>query len=119
MGTISHYADVTSVSEGKVRSSLWTNFMNWCKGQEGYRLLWVAVALSVHGCALTPLVLAIILLTGFHFGLIILSLAAMGIAVITNLAAMPTRITIPVFFLSVLIDLGIIIAAIGYAISGN
>jgi hypothetical protein len=45
----------------------------------------------------------------------------MGMTVITNLAAMPTRITIPVFFFSVLLDLVIIITClvIGFDVSGT
>jgi hypothetical protein len=41
----------------------------------------------------------------------------MAMTVVTNLAAMPTRVTIPIFFLSVLIDLGIIIASIAMALA--
>jgi hypothetical protein len=36
----------------------------------------------------------------------------MCMCLVTNLAAMPTRVTIPVFFLSLLIDLGIVFAAV-------
>jgi hypothetical protein len=36
----------------------------------------------------------------------------MAMAVVTNLAAMPTKVTIPVFFLSVLIEVAIIILAL-------
>jgi len=36
----------------------------------------------------------------------------MGLAVVTNLAAMPTKITIPAFRLSVVIDVAIIIVCI-------
>lgn len=36
------------------------------------------------------------------------AMAAMGITLIVNLAAMPTKITIPTFILSVLIDIAII-----------
>jgi hypothetical protein len=45
----------------------------------------------------------------------------MGITLVTNLAAMPTKITIPVFFLSVLVDLVIIASciAIGFDASGT
>jgi hypothetical protein len=45
----------------------------------------------------------------------------MAMALVTNLAALPTKITLPVFFLSVLIDLGIIIASLfqGFAVSNG
>jgi len=37
---------------------------------------------------------------------------AMGLTLIVNLAAMPTKITIPVFALSVIIDIAIIIGCV-------
>jgi hypothetical protein len=40
------------------------------------------------------------------------AIAAIGMSLITNLAALPTKITIPTFFLSILLDLGIIITSL-------
>jgi hypothetical protein len=36
----------------------------------------------------------------------------MGMCLVTNLAALPTKITLPIFFLSLVIDLAIIISGI-------
>lgn len=94
------------------RASIWKRFMNFCASQEDNRLMWLGIALAGHGCVLTPLTLVTVLLSGSHFVLFILALVAMGIALVTNLAAMPTRVTIPAFLLSVVIDLVIIITAI-------
>jgi hypothetical protein len=51
--------------------------------------------------------------------LFMLCIVSMGMALVTNLAAMPTKITIPIFVLSVLIDLAVIIScfAIGLDIA--
>ena len=43
----------------------------------------------------------------FSFGI-----AAMAMALVTNLAALPTKITIPTFFLSLILDVAIIVAAL-------
>jgi hypothetical protein len=48
--------------------------------------------------------------TGNNLYLFVLATAAMGMTLVTNLAALPTKITLPVFVLSILIDLGIVIS---------
>jgi hypothetical protein len=100
------YADTTS------KVSLFKRFMNYCKGQENNRLLWLGIALAAHGCVLTPITLMAVLMAGTNMALFMLALIAMGLSVVTNLAAMPTRVTIPVFVFSILIDIAVIIAAI-------
>ena len=104
------YAPSYTLRLGK--PSVWTRFITWCKGQEGDRFLWLGIALAVHGCILTPLTLFILMYTGnsmFFWGI---AIAAMGMSLVTNLAALSTRITIPAFFFSVLLDLGVIIACL-------
>ena len=60
-----------------------------------------------------------VLLAGTNMFLFILAIVAMGMSLVTNLAAMPTKITIPVLVLSILIDIAIVIAsvAIGFDIT--
>lgn len=96
--------------------SLWEKFIAWCESQEKYRFGWLAFSFTLHGCVLTIFTMFAIILSGNHFIFWPFAIAAMGMTVITNLAAMPTRITLPVFFFSVLIDLVIIAscAALGF-----
>jgi hypothetical protein len=94
------------------RESAWTRFINWCKDQQEARLLWLGIALAGHGCVLTPITVMIVLFGGLNFPLFMLAMVAMGMALVTNLAAMPTKVTIPVLFLSILIDIGIVIASV-------
>jgi hypothetical protein len=103
---------VTSHISRIERPSIIAKFMTWCKGQEKNRLGWLGGILTIHGCVLTPITLFAIILSGTYFPFYIAALVAMGIAVVTNLAAMPTKITIPLFFFSVIIDLAIIISCI-------
>ncbi|HEX2607244.1 MAG TPA: hypothetical protein VHK91_07690 [Flavisolibacter sp.] len=93
-------------------SGILTRFMNWCKAQQPNRLLWLGIALSAHGCILTPLTVMTVLLAGTHIWMVVTALVAMGMALVTNLAALPTRITIPVFFLSVLMDVALVVMAL-------
>jgi hypothetical protein len=92
------------------RPSLLTQFLNWAAGQESSRFGWLAGILATHGCVVTPIVILIVAATGMNLVLFITAMAAMGLALTTNLAAMPTRITIPAFFLSLVIDLLVIAA---------
>ena len=100
---------------------VWKKFINWCDRQEKYRLGWLAAALTLHGCVLTIITMFAVILAGNHFIFWPFIIGAMGITLITNLAAMPTKITIPVFFFSVLVDLVIIISciAIGFNVNGT
>jgi hypothetical protein len=118
--TTMHYKISTNYSERTI-SNLLEKFFTWCKGQEKNRLLWLGVILMGHGCILTPLIVIAVLLAGTNLFLFVLAIAAIKMSLVTNLAAMPTKITILVFILSILIDFAIIIAtiAIGYNISNT
>jgi len=98
----------SSYQHERTHTSLWTRFINWCAAQEEKRLLWLAIGLAGHGCVITILTIFAILFSGNPTYLWPFAMAAMVSCLVVNLAAMPTKITIPVFFLSVLIDLVII-----------
>jgi hypothetical protein len=109
MQTTVHQSTInTTYNESFSQPSIWTKFMAFCQSQEHNRLMWVGIALAAHGCALTPITVMITFFTGFNFVLFMTAMVAMGIALVTNLAAMPTKVTIPAFALSVLIDISIV-----------
>ena len=107
METTFNQAAVASYTE-KPKISLLKKFMSWCEDQQTNRLLWLGVALTAHGCIITPITIMAVLFAGNSLFLFILALIAMGASLVTNLSAMPTKITIPVFILSTLIDIAII-----------
>jgi hypothetical protein len=90
------------------RISVLSTFITWCKGQQEDRLLWLGIALAGHGCFLTPLTGMAVLMAGGNMILFALTIISMGLALISNLAAMPTKITIPVFVGSIVLDIAII-----------
>ena len=102
------------------KSSLVMRFRAWTDSQENYRLLWLGIGLCGHGCFLTPATVLAVVLAGTNLIFFMTAMATMTMVLVTNLAALPTRITIPIFLLSVLVDLGIILACfgIGYHPSG-
>src|SRR6187402_853461 len=107
--TIKH---VYALQQNDTKASAWKKFINWCISQEQYRLGWLAAAITLHGCVLTIFTMFAVVLAGNHFIFWPFIIGGMGITLIVNLAAMPTKITIPVFFFSVLVDLLIIISCI-------
>jgi hypothetical protein len=104
--------DSTYTREEK-RVSLFSRFIAWCDSQEKYRLGWVAAIIAGHGCVITPLTLFAVILSGNVLIFWAMSVIAMSMALVANLAAMPTKITIPIFFASILIDLITIAICIG------
>lgn len=94
--------------------SLIHRFFSWCKIQDSNRLIWLALIITAHGCIITPVTLGFVMLFGNNFIFWPWAIGAMTMSLIVNLAALPTKITIPVFFLSLLIDLVIIVNCITF-----
>ncbi|MEI6948270.1 hypothetical protein V9K67_13825 [Paraflavisolibacter sp. H34] len=115
MHTLSNQTIAAPYTNRTAQSALLSRFFAWCAGQEQNRFGWLAIVLAGHGCVLTPLTLFATALTGVNIFFFVLALVAMGMALVTNLAAMPTKVTIPVFALSVLIDLAIILSCFAAA----
>ncbi|HMC99003.1 MAG TPA: hypothetical protein VKH37_02590 [Ferruginibacter sp.] len=115
MNTIAHHDLLyrhTATHTKRHSVSLWTQFINYATNQQPNRMLWLAIGLVGHGCIFTVATLAVVVLTGNVFALYAIACFPMGLVLVVNLAALPTKIIIPVFFLSILIDIGVIIAAI-------
>ena len=92
--------------------SLWKQFIEFSDRQEFNRLGWVVAGILGHGTIFTIGTLAAVTLLGNIFVLYIIACCSMVMVVAVNLAALPTKYTVPIFFLSLLIDLGVIITAI-------
>ena len=91
------------------KPSIVSTFFNWCKNQQENRLLWLGIALAAHGCIMTPLTIFAVVSAGNNLVLFMMALVAMGIALVTNLAALPTKITIPALLISFFVDVAIIV----------
>jgi|SRR6185436_8857256 len=115
--TVKHlYTHSLSIAD---KVPLWRKFITWCESQEKYRFGWLGAAITLHGCVLTILSMFAVVMSGNHFIFWPFIIGAMGVTLVVNLAAMPTKITIPVFFFSILIDLAIIISCIAIGFDAN
>lgn len=108
MQTITQRSFQPSYQKSSTATPLWNRFIKWADGQEEHRFGWTAAILAGHGCIMTVLTTMAIVFTGNEFIFWPFAIGAMAMCLISNLAAMPTRITIPVFFFSLLIDVTII-----------
>ena len=98
------------------------NLLTGCVSQEKYRLRMACSSTLLFMVAvLTIFTMFAVILAGNHFIFWPFIIGGMGITLVVNLAALPTKITIPVFFFSVLMDLVIIISciAIGFDASST
>lgn len=99
-------------------TSALSRFFRWSKDQQPNQFLWLGVTLAGHGCVVTPITIFFVYLTGMNFLFFSIALVSMTAALIVNLSAMPTRITIPVLVASVITDILVIFAAFGLAMVG-
>src|SRR5437764_428862 len=84
-------APAKSVSFSDAKGSPIARFFKWAATQEENRLLWLGIALAGHGCILTPLTVFAVILAGTNIALFLTAIVAMTMALVTNLAAMPTK----------------------------
>ncbi|HEY4875542.1 MAG TPA: hypothetical protein VIH86_08230 [Puia sp.] len=91
------------------RKNLFSKFNEWAAVEEAeFHVAWVGAAVISMAAVFFPLTMTLVLFNGASFGLIIASMASLTLVVITNLAAMPVKFTIPFFVLGVLADVVII-----------
>src|SRR5688500_2496285 len=113
MITLSRFISLTGQSIKSRNEVSWiTQFLTWAENQNENRIGWIGIALGVHGCFLTPLAAMTVMVTTYNFGMFMAVIGAMALSLVTNLAALPTRITIPAFFLSIAIDIAIMVISI-------
>jgi hypothetical protein len=91
---------------------IWSRFIDFAEKQQFNRLMWLALGVLGHGTVFTTGTMAVVLLNGAVFPLLAITCFSMVMVLIVNLAAMPTKITIPVLALSLLVDLAVIVTAI-------
>lgn len=85
-------------------------FMSWCEQQEENRLLWLGLGVMGQIGMVVPLtLLSILFLANNNFILWVVVLSANMPVLALNLAAQPTKVTIPVMLTSLVVNLVVII----------
>ncbi len=92
-------------------SAKWKKFIDWATAQDENRYAWLATGLFGHGCILAPITLLFTAMSGVNMVFFSLVILSMAVVLVSNLAAMPTRYTIPILFGSVLVNVGVLVAS--------
>ncbi|MBK7883718.1 MAG: hypothetical protein IPJ81_07890 [Chitinophagaceae bacterium] len=108
--SIAHRYKNSAETASKISS--WKKIINYAEKQEKSRILWTAIGILGHGTIFTIVTLMAIVFTGNLFPLYVIAICNMVMVVVVNLAALPTKYTVPIFFISLLIDCGVIISAL-------
>ncbi|SRR5579871_119810 len=94
------------------RKSAISRFFQWAAKEDAeHHIGWVGATVTSMTAVFFPLTMAAILINGGAFGLIIVAMASLALVVITNLAALSTKYTIPFFFLGVLTNIAVVVAS--------
>ena len=93
-------------------AAAWQKFIGYAGRQEERRFLWTAISILGHATFFTIGTLILILATGNEFFLLTATCVTMAVVLAVNLAALPTKYTIPVFFFSLLADVAIMATAL-------
>jgi|SRR5664279_3869291 len=105
MNTLILNQNYAEAALGKHRETILTRFLNWTKKEEKNRIAWLGISITMMTAVFFPITMASILLHGAVFKLIIGAMFSLILVVVPNMAALPTRYTIPAFFTGVLIDI--------------
>jgi hypothetical protein len=99
------------------KENVFTKFLAWCEAQQEDRLLWLAVACFAQIGMTLPATAFFILFFGGNNLLLWIIMTAVNVPVLVlNLAALPTKTTLPFIFFGWLTQAVIIMYCIGFAI---
>jgi len=111
----------TTTSHGLVRPlyrpavshpSLIGRFFDWAENEDvTHHIGWVGFSITVMTAFFFPITMFSILMNGASFGLIVAAMVPLVLVFVTNLAALPTKYTIPFLFVGVLAELAIIVVS--------
>ena len=111
MSTIIIHPEYHNASFENQHESVRVRFLNWLNQQEKYRVGWVGISLMLTTAILFPVTMAAILIHGGNFKLIVGAMISLILVLVPNLAALPTRYTLPAFFTAILIDILLVTAS--------
>jgi hypothetical protein len=98
------------------KENIISKFLHWCEGQESNRFLWLALTFFAQiGLTIPITAVAIVFFGGNNLVLWIIMAAVNVPVLVLNLAAMPTKTTLPFMFFGWFTQAIIIFYCIGFA----
>jgi hypothetical protein len=109
MNSITYHSDYDNLVLQPANKSIFNRFFTWTKQEEKNHIAWVGISITAMTAVFFPITMAAILFNGAVFKLIVGAMISLAMVVITNLAALPTKYTIPAFLTGIVMDIGLII----------
>ncbi len=102
-------SDLVFQNTNAERVSLYTQFLAWATEKQSLRLPILALMFVIHGCITIPM--ALLSMNLVDGGIVQVAIVAFGAysVLVVNLAALSTKITIPVYLISTLLILGLVL----------
>src|SRR5678809_404398 len=95
------------------QQNLLTRFLNWCKIQENNKFLWLGVTFFAQIGLALPVAAYFILFFGGNNLLLWMIICAVNLpTLVLNLAALPTKITLPFLFFAWLTELSVVLLSL-------
>lgn len=98
--------------ESRTRVNIFDRIMRFAEAQEENHFGWVGASIMIQASLLFPMAMLTVVATGGPFYLIAFAIAALAMVVVTNLAALPTKYTIPALIISAIMDFLIVAIAL-------
>jgi hypothetical protein len=111
MHTVTYHSNYNRLSLETVNRHFLARFFAWIKQEEKNRIAWVGISITAMSAVFFPITMSAILFNGAVFKLIIGAMISLALVVITNLAALPTKYTIPALLTGILMDIILIISS--------
>jgi hypothetical protein len=108
MNTLSLNQNYTEPAIRHSSENVLSRFLSWTKSEEKNRIAWLGISITMMTAIFFPVTMLSVLLHSGSFKLIIGAMVSLILVVIPNLAALPTRYTIPAFFTGISIDIFLI-----------
>lgn len=86
--------------------------IHWADGLQVQRLPILAAMLTIHGCVTVPLTMVLMNFAGVTIASLSIVVLATFAILVTNLAALPTKITVPTYLIATAIHLAVIFISI-------
>ena len=101
----------------KPHGNVFAQFISWCESQESNRFFWLVVSFFVQvGLTLPLTAIFIVFLAGNNLLLWMIIISVNIPVLILNLAAMPTKTTLPFVFFGWLTQIAVILYCIAFAL---
>ena len=109
MQAIHFLSDYRGLQAQRSHNPVLTRFLDWTKKEEKNHIAWVGISITAMSAIFFPVTMSAILFNGAIFTLIIGAMISLAAVVITNLAALPTKYTIPALLLGIVMDIVLMI----------